>query len=190
MLVWCFDFDPIGHLTKRLNKNSLTRQFSILFHVILALIAFLFCIDVFTPLEINSQWLKSFVYLGIIVQPPLIVIWSVWKSRSLKLKFTRAIFPSILFIAVLLIGPTKIIFSHGAWRTQTVLYENGHFSNRFIERQMQDVGAFGYNRRTVIATYYTGLFTSSQPFIPSDIENHPEWIEVNREVNELNLKMP
>ena len=84
-------------------------------------------------------------------------------------------------------GITKILFASGAWHTQTVLFENGHLSFKKIEFQMQDVGALGYNRRTVEVLYLTSLFTITSE-VPQDIESKVEWVKVHRDVNELGLK--
>jgi hypothetical protein len=54
---------------------------------------------------------------------------------------------------------------------------------------MQDVGAFGYNKRTVKVLYLSPLFMITSP-VPDDIEKNKDWKEVNEEVNELNLKFP
>ena len=78
----------------------------------------------------------------------------------------------------------KIIFSSGAWRTQTVLYQNGHLSFKKIEFQMQDIGALGYNRRTVEVIYLTPLFIITSK-VPNDIDKRAEWIKVDKDQNEL-----
>jgi hypothetical protein len=83
----------------------------------------------------------------------------------------------------------KILFSSGAWRTQTILYQNGHLSFKTVEFQMQDIGALGYNRRTVEVIYLTPLFILTSE-VPNDIDKRVEWIKVEKDVNELGLKFP
>lgn len=83
----------------------------------------------------------------------------------------------------------KILFSTGAWRTQTILYENGHLRFKAVEFQMQDVGALGYNKRTVEVFYLTPFFMITSE-VPNDIDKRVEWIKVDKEVNELGLKFP
>lgn len=83
----------------------------------------------------------------------------------------------------------KIMFSTDAWRTQTILYQNGHLSSKTIEFQMQDVGALGYNKRTVEVFYLTPLFIIISE-APNDIEKRVEWVKVDKDVNELGLKFP
>jgi len=83
----------------------------------------------------------------------------------------------------------KILFSSGAWRTQTILYQNGHLSFKTVEFQMQNIGALGYNRRTVEVIYLTPLFILTNE-VPNDIDKRVEWIKVEKDVNELGLKFP
>ena len=83
----------------------------------------------------------------------------------------------------------KILFTTGAWRTQTILYQNGHLSFKTVEFQMQDIGALGYNERTVEVFYLTPLFMITSE-VPSDIDMRVEWIKVDKDVNELGLKFP
>jgi hypothetical protein len=83
----------------------------------------------------------------------------------------------------------KILFSSGAWRTQTILFQNGHLSFKTVEFQMQDIGALGYNKRTVEVIYLTPLFMLTSE-VPNDIDKRVEWIKVERDVNELGLKEP
>jgi len=83
----------------------------------------------------------------------------------------------------------KILFSTGAWRTQTILYQNGHLSFKTVEFQMQDVGALGYNKRTVEVFYLTPFFMTTKN-VPTDIDKRVEWVKVDKNVNELELKSP
>ncbi len=83
----------------------------------------------------------------------------------------------------------KILFSSGAWRTQTILYQNGHLSFKTVEFQMQDVGALGYNKRTVEVFYLTPLFMITSE-VPTDIDKRVEWVKVDKDLNELELKSP
>ena len=83
----------------------------------------------------------------------------------------------------------KVLFSTGAWRTQTILYQNGHLSYKTVEFQMQEVGAFGYNKRTVEVFYLTPLFMITSE-VPTGIDKRVEWVKVDKDVNELGLKFP
>lgn len=83
----------------------------------------------------------------------------------------------------------KILFSSEAWRTQKVLYQNKHFSFKKVEFQMQDVGALGYNRRTVEVIYLTPLFMLTSE-VPKDLDEQIEWLKVENDENEFRLKLP
>ncbi len=79
--------------------------------------------------------------------------------------------------------------SASVWKTQTVIYQNGHLPFKKVEFQMQDVGALGYNRRNVEVTYLTPLFMIVHP-IEDDMDQRIEWIKVDKDVNEMGLKFP
>ena len=83
----------------------------------------------------------------------------------------------------------KIMFSSESWKTQTILYQNGHLPFKKVEFQMQDLGALGHNKRTVEVIYLTDLFMIVSP-VKKDIDNRVEWVKVDEEVNELGLKFP
>ncbi len=69
------------------------------------------------------------------------------------------------------------------------MYENSRWTCKKVEFQMQDVGALGYNKRTVEVMYLTDLFMIVRQ-VEQDMYNSPEWVKVNREVNELGLQVP
>lgn len=54
---------------------------------------------------------------------------------------------------------------------------------------MQDVGALGYNKRTVEVFYLTPLFMITSE-VPNDIDKRVEWVKADKDVNELGLKFP
>lgn len=83
----------------------------------------------------------------------------------------------------------KFLFSTGAWRTQTILYQNRHLSFKTVEIQMQDFGALGYNKRTVEVFYLTPLFIITCE-VSNDIDKKIEWVKVDKDFNELELKFP
>ena len=64
------------------------------------------------------------------------------------------------------------------------MYQNGHLSFKTVEFQMQDIGALGYNKRTVEVIYLTPLFMLTSE-IPNDIDKRVEWIKVDKDINEL-----
>ena len=156
-------------------------------NIVYCLTVLLFLLDGLTSFDIKSQVIKSFVYFGVMVGIPLTLIWNSFAGKTKTKRIIWTVFPAIMLVFILIVGPMKIMFSTGAWRTQTILYQNGHFSFKTIEFQMQDVGAFGYNKRTVEVLYLTPLFMITSE-VPNDIEKRGEWVKVDKDVNEFGLK--
>ena len=166
----------------------MTRTTKIL-NIIYGLTVLLFLLDSLTSLDIKSQSVKSFVYFGLLIGTPLTLIWNAWFINAGNGKIIGILFPTIVLALILVVGPTKILFSTGAWRTQTILYQNGHLSFKTVEFQMQDVGALGYNKRTVEVFYLTPLFIITSE-VPTDIDNRVEWVKVDKDINEIGIKEP
>ena len=162
---------------------------SIPLNVVYILMVILFLLDGLSSFEIKNQGIKSFVSIGIMIFTPLILIWNLWIFKTGKWKIYGWLIPSLVLIWILIIGPKKIAFSSSAWKTQKVIYQNGHLTFNKVEFQMQDVGALGYNKRTVEVIYLTDLFMIVSP-VDKDIDNRVEWIKVDKEINELGLKHP
>jgi hypothetical protein len=146
-------------------------------------------LDGLKSFDIKSQSIKSFIYFGILIGTPLTLVWNVWVIKTSNGKIIWTLFPTIILTLVLVVGPMKILFTTGTWRTQTILYQNGHLSFKTVEFQMQDIGALGYNRRTVEVIYLTPLFILTSE-VPNDIDKRVEWVKVDKDVNELGLKCP
>ncbi len=117
------------------------------------------------------------------------LVWNLWTLKTKKWKTIGSTLPVIALIGILIIGPMRILFSSGSWKTQTILYQNGHLTFKKVEFQMQDVGALGYNKRTVEVIYLTDLFMIVSP-VEKGIEKRVEWIKVDKDLNELGLKFP
>ena len=122
------------------------------------LIFFLFCIDGFTNVDITNQELKSVVYFGILVITPVVLVVNGLFYKQLKPKIKSIVIPFLVFVFILIIGPTKIVFSSSVWKTNKVLFINKDYQNQRVELQRQDVGALGYNKRTVEVTHITNWF--------------------------------
>lgn len=97
---------------------------------------------------------------------------------------------AILILALIVVqGLLRFLFGISVWHTQTIDYRHKHFSFRTVEFQMQDVGAMGYNKRTVEVFYITPYFMITSQ-VPANIDTNAEWTLVNEDVNELGLKFP
>jgi hypothetical protein len=166
----------------------MTRTTKIL-NIIYGLTVVLFLFDSLTSFDIKSQDLKTFVHIGLLIGTPLTLIWNAVTIKPRNRKIIWTILPTAILIFILIVGPMKLYFSTGAWRTQTILYQNGHLTFKTIEFQMQDVGTFGFNKRTVEVFYLTPLFMITSEF-PTDIDKRIEWVKVDKDVNELGIKFP
>ena len=166
----------------------MTRTTKIL-NIIYGLTVVLFLFDCLASFDIKSQGLKTFVYNGLLIGTPLTLIWNAMTIKAKNRKIIWSILPTVILIMILIDGPMKILFSTGAWRTQTIIYQNGHLSFKTVEFQMQDVGALGYNKRKVEVFYLTPLFMITSE-VPTDIDKRVEWVKVDKDVNELELKFP
>lgn len=167
----------------------MTSRTTQILNMVYCLTVLLFLLDGFTSFDIKSQGIKSFVYFGVVVGTPLTLIWNFFAFKTKTKRIVWTVFPTIILAFILVVGPIKIMFSTGAWRTQTILYQNGHLNFKTIEFQMQDVGALGYNKRTVEVFYLTPLFMITSK-VPEEIKKRVEWIKVDKDVNELGLKYP
>src|SRR5690606_27823522 len=158
-------------------------------NIIYCLTVVLFLLDGLTSFDIKNQILKSFVYFGFLIGTPTILLWNLFVIKTKTKRIIGTVYPTIFLILIFVVNPMKILFSSGAWRTQTILYQNGHLSFKTVEFQMQDIGALGYNRRTVEVFYLTPLFILTSE-VPNDIDKRVEWIKVEKDVTELGLKFP
>ena len=168
-------------------QQTIIKKITIIINVVYALVLLLFLLDNLNSFDIKNQTIKSFVYFGFIIESPLILIWNLFLLKTKSIRIIGTVLPAIILILVILSGPNKILFRIGAWKTQTILYENGHLRFKTIEFQMQDLGALGYNKRTVEVFYLTKLFIIIKD-LPEDIDSKVEWIKVDKDINALKLK--
>jgi len=163
----------------------ITRLLNMLYCVIVVL----FFLDGFTGFEIKAQAIKTFVYIGLLVGSPVMLVWNFFVLKAIFKRVIWTLFPAIMLVFMLIINPMKILFSSGSWHTQSILYQSRHSRDKTIEYQMQDIGALGYNERTVEVQYLTPYFMIVK-VIPSRAPNVSDWIPVEKDVNELGLKYP
>ena len=166
----------------------MTRTTKIL-NLAFVLTTILFVLDLLTGFDIKSQILKTSIYFSFLVGTPVILLWNFFFIKTKSLRLIGTLFPSVLLILILILNPISILFTTGAWSTQTILYQHGHFSFKTIEYQMQDIGARGYNDREVEVIYLTPLFMVTSES-PTNLDKRVEWIKVDKNVNELGLKTP
>ncbi len=158
-------------------------------NVIYRLSVVFFLLDSHSSFDIKSQVIKHFVYFGLLIGTPLLLIWNVLFIKPRNGKIIGTLFPIVIMIMILVVGPMKLVFYSSTWCTQTILYQHRGFSAKKIEFQIQDVGALGYNKRTVRVFYLTPFFIITSK-TPTDIDKSAEWFNINKDVNELGLKEP
>ncbi len=143
--------------------------------------SFILILSLLTQIEITNTLIRN---LCLIVSFSGVLFVNISLLFPKKPKATMAaIIISFVCISVYLKEEFKW---NGDWKTQTIIYENGHFNNKTIEFQMQDKGALGNNRRIVEVTKFTFFLKLIEPVDTTKIDL--PWILVNKHVNELRLK--
>lgn len=95
--------------------------------------------------------------------------------------------PAFIFLMVILIiSRWAGLFGTSPWKTQEIIYRSLKDKNHRIEFQMQDAGAFGYNRR--LAEVKPFFFFEITDEIDTARIDKKEWLRVEENVNELELK--
>lgn len=158
-------------------------------NTIYGLLVVFYLLDSLSTFEIKSQVIKTFIYFGFLFGTPVILIWNLFFIEKKAKRIFLTVFPTIILSLIIIVGPMKILFSTGAWRTQTILYQNRHLSFKTVEFQMRNLGARGYNKQTVEVFYLTSFFMIISE-VPNDIDKRIEWDKVDKDVNELGLKFP
>ncbi|MCJ8289496.1 MAG: hypothetical protein HRT58_07505 [Crocinitomicaceae bacterium] len=173
----------------RRNKTFWRSIISIVNSIYLFL-AILFITDNLELLEVKTAFLKNFVHFGVLISTPIILFLNLTFIRVRKWNIRIAVGTFLVCSTMGFILSQRsflgYLFSTSDWNTQTLLYQHKIQNNRTIEYQMQDVGALGYNSRTVEVTYLTPWL-----MMTSELESNPSswfWIKVGEDVNELELK--
>lgn len=172
-----------------LKDNKYLTRITKILNIIYGFTVILFLLDSLTNFDIKSQGIKSFVYFEFLIGTPLILIWNFLVIKTKTKRITGTIFPLVILILIFVLGSNKILFSTGAWRTQTILYKNANLSFKTVEFQMQDISALGYHKRTVEVFYLTPFFMITTE-VPINIDKKVEWVKVDKNVNELGIKSP
>ena len=92
----------------------------------------------------------------------------------------------VIALMLLLIIEPRISFSLSPWKSQEIIYRHRMNKHQRIEFQMQDVGAFGYNKRIVeVRSFFFIDFTED---IDTTQIDKSDWQRVDEYINELGLK--
>ena len=142
-----------------------------------------------SPIEHKLQLLKNINLWMIWILTPLTLISSYLINVKVIYKSLNTLFSLFVIFTTFKYGTLKIIFSNSVWKTQNIVLESSHNSNHKIEYQLQDIGALGYNKRTVEIKYISKYFYI---IIKEEVDfseyNTKEWNRVNINLNESNLK--
>ncbi len=151
------------------------------------IIVLFFVSDSLLFVEIKNQVIKNFIYYGILVATPFVLIWNIFSVKPIAKRLVLSLLPVAVLILVLVVGPARIIFSSAAWQTQEVLYKDRHSSSFRIELQRKDAGALGYKRRTVKVRYITPLFMTTNE-LKDEILNHNKWIKIDTVLTKIAVR--
>jgi len=133
-----------------------------------------------TNLEVTDPFVnKGLIYILILGLIGLGASGSIAKKISI----------SILVFGLFLVSSFFLDF-RGNWKTQRIIFKNKHSSNRTIESQLQDIGAFGYNKRTVDRIKLFSFLSWTRRVTEEDLEaiDSLTWDKVDIYLNEQGLK--
>jgi hypothetical protein len=96
-------------------------------------------------------------------------------------------FVSLLVATAIGYKTSTFLYFGSRFKTQTITHRSLNDPEKRIEFQLEDFGALGYNRRTVIVTPVCCFLQQEQEIDP-DRFNYSNWKQVDEEVNEVGLK--
>lgn len=96
-----------------------------------------------------------------------------FSKSTLSYKILSLLFPSFALFTVFNDGVLKYLNATSVWQTRTVLNKNKNDDSKRVEFQIQDVGALGYNKRTVEVQHITN-FLMKIDTLPSSTSNSEE----------------
>jgi hypothetical protein len=130
----------------------------------------------------NGVVKKGLIYIFILGLISIVTIKKPWT-------LTKTLAVSTLVFGLFLIFKLYTDW-RGDWKTQTVIYQNNHLSNRTIEFQLQNKGALGYNRRTVDRLKIIPFVSWTKKLTKENLENIDSltWDKVDIDLNEQGLR--
>lgn len=142
-------------------------------NIIYSIIISLLLLSEFAGFDIRVQSLKSLVYFGTLIGTPVMIV----LNTSLK-RISLLAYPMVMLVLIIVINPFRILYRSSVWETVNVLYEHKYCFFRTVEFQMQDIGARGFNRRTVEVISLTPFFAITRD-AASDIAEDTGWLDVS-----------
>ena len=137
----------------------------------------------------NDQHLfYDLILRGLPIAVLLTLVWTIKKERPKKTNIAIGVATPLLAAGMLFLT-FSLMFSYGfgAWVDEMIIYENKSNSEITIDKQIWDIGAFGYGgQRTVKLIPFLGLWNLVERIDTAKIEkNH--WTLVEREGD---IKLP
>ena len=131
----------------------------------------------------NDQHLFYDVILrGLPIAVLLTFIWTIKKERPRKTNIAIGVATPLLAVGMLF-WTFFLMFSYGfgAWINEEVIYENKSNPEMTVNKQIWDIGAFGYGgQRTVKLTPFLGLWNLIERVDTTEIERS-DWMLIQRE---------
>ena len=140
------------------------------------------------PIEF-ADWHDMHIFYDIIlrglpVAVLLTLVWTIKKERPTKINIAIGVVTPLL-AAGMLFWTYFLMFSYGfgAWIDEEIIYENKHDPKITVNKQIWDIGAFGYGgQRTVKLIPLLGFWNLVEKVDTAKIEKK-EWILVRKEGN-------
>ncbi|MFC2109647.1 hypothetical protein ACFLSU_03650 [Bacteroidota bacterium] len=135
------------------------------------MVVFLFFIN--TSYEINIAFVKYWLYLGVLIFTPILLICDIYIYRPKLKKIYRILSPLIAFVYVFLVGPVYIFETSTLWETEKVLFVNKENPDYKVEKQKQKLlGTNIYKTRTVEILHLTSFISKVEKY-------HKEHLDFN-----------
>lgn len=115
--------------------------------------------------ELNIQFIRYILYVGVIIFTPLVFIWDIYFYKVRLKKRYKLIFPLIGFIYILYLNPLELFNSAHKWNRIEILYENK--ANPKIKIEKQERKLLTSNRietRTVVVNNFNDYFKKIKVF--------------------------
>ena len=112
----------------------------------------------------------------------LTLVWTIKKERPLKTNISIGAL-TLLLTVIVFFGMFFLMFSYGfgAWVNENIIYQNKKNTHITINKQIWDVGAFGYgSQRTVKLTPFFFFFIYIE-HIDTSILDKTKWILVQQQ---------
>lgn len=162
------------------NSNYIYR---ILWTTLLSSIAIIYLTE-FSSYEIYNQHLKSIVYYSLPIIALCLLTYSIFAKTHKANKFLSILISILVFSFILIVSPLRYINATSVWETRTILLEHKNDKSKRVEFQVQDVGALGFNKRTVEVKHIMSWIMKVKPYSTKSV-NKENWNEAKNEFDSM-----